>query len=133
MSIGKLNLKIRGQFLETGEFEGGITGALSSNWSSSLELKVSDDGGEQISGILEDLGNGQKYHFIAIPNRFHSRNNPALAAGKYTAVIPSSEENLCLRAIGPWIRFLLSFIFGKNSNVSYHPGSDAGYAFRFPF
>ncbi|MGY8641473.1 MAG: hypothetical protein ACKVJU_10300 [Verrucomicrobiales bacterium] len=93
ISIGRLKLGLRGTVGANGIFIGDVTGRNAANWTPTLRLAGTSTDGEQITGELVNNLTGEVYTFAATPNRYHKTRNPAPDAGRYTAVIPTTDEH----------------------------------------
>lgn len=92
ISIEGIRLPIRGQVFSTGVFSGDVAGVRSADWTPTMQLSITENGGLQLVAEVEEESTGEIYDIVAIANPYHGRLNPAPASGRYTAVIPASEE-----------------------------------------
>lgn len=97
--IGKLRLTLKGEILQSGAFSGDVTGKRAPDWTPNIVLHSSAEG-QQLVGSLLDVLTGERYHFVAIPNRYSKRDNPFNDAGRYTGVIPATVEDFELEPGG---------------------------------
>lgn len=96
LSINGTRLRCRGEIQASGELVGFLLGRDASDWTIEAQLHSGSEGGEQLAGTLTHLPSGSIWDFITVPNRFHPRLNPPAESGRYTAILPASEQSPAL-------------------------------------